>query len=259
MLKAIARRRRVIHPAPEFLVPYALGATDPATARHVQACATCRTEIEQLQEAAGMLRSSAAFERRIESPDCLDERVIADVVEGRLTPQARAPVVAHLLTCAHCRSVVRATGRLAAEVAVAPKEPARRWRHWSVPLGVAAAAALLLVLLPRRGDDGSTPSLREPTLTSIVAPIPIAPRASVARVDRLLWSSVPHAERYQLRLYDGEGTVLWRTETRDTFASLPDSVVLSPRVSYFWRVEAHTEWQRSAASDLIEFQVAGRR
>jgi hypothetical protein len=261
MLEAIARRRRVTHPAPDFLVPYALGAEDPATARHVAACATCQTEIERLQETAGLLRGPASLERRIETPDCLDELVVADFVEGRLSAESRPLVVAHLLTCARCRSVVKATGRVAAEPALAAQGQAHRWRRWTVPLGVAAAAALLVVLLPRRGDDGSTGGggLREPPLTSTVAPAPIFPRASVTRVDRFVWSSVPHAERYRLRLYDGAGTVAWRAETTDTFTVLPDSVALSPGVSYFWRVEGETEWRRWAGSDLIEFRLAGPR
>jgi hypothetical protein len=258
MLEAIARRRHVTHPTPESLIPLALGTADPATARHVEACATCQTEIERLQEAAGLLRGAASLERRIATPACLDELVVADFVEGRLTPESRAPVVAHLLTCARCRSVVKATSRLVAETAVAAQAPARPWRRWSVPLGLAAAAAIVLLLVPRRGDDG-TPGLREPTVTSTIAPVPIAPApgASIPRVDRLVWSSVPGAERYRLRLYDREGSTLWTVEIADTSVGLPDSVRLLPRVPYFWRVEAQAEWMRWTASDLIPFQVVG--
>jgi len=255
MLEIIARMRRVtpVHPTPESLIPFALGTDDPATARHVSACATCRAEIERLQESAGLLRSSASLERRIDTPDCLDELVVADFVEGRLSPESRAPVVAHLLTCARCRSVVKAT-------AAAPNTPERRWPRWPVPLGLAAAAALVLLLMPR-GDDNPSPGLREPTVTSTIAPVPIAPApgASVTRVDRLAWSSVPGAERYRLRLYDREGSTLWTVETADTSAALPDSVRLLPRVPYFWRVEAQAEWMRWAASDLVSFQVVDPR
>ena len=127
-----------------------------------------------------------------------------------------------------------------------------------MPLGLAAAAALLLLLLvPHRGDDGSTPGLRDTTLTSAVGPVLIAPRGSVARVDRLVWSRVPRVERYRLRLYDTEGAVLWTVETADTLVALPDSVVLTPRVTYFWKVEGQTEWKRWAASSLVEFQLGG--
>lgn len=254
MLEAIAWKKRVTHPTPESLIPFALGRDDPATARHVEACATCRTEIERLQEAVGLLRGSASLERRIATADCLDELVVADFVEGRLSVESRAPVVAHLLTCARCRSVVKAT-------AAAPTASERRWPRWSLPLGLAAAAALVLLLVPRGGDDGSTPGLREPTVTSTIAPVPLtpAPGASVGRVDTLVWSSVPGAERYRVRLYDSEGSVLWTVETADTSAALSDSVRLQPGVSYFWRVEAQSEWMRWAASDLVAFRIVGSR
>ncbi len=262
MLEAILRRRRVTapHPAPELLVPYALGAHDPTIARHVQTCLTCRAEIEQLQEAARLLRGPVVLERRADTPECLDEFVVADFVDGRLRADARAPVVAHLATCARCRSVVNAASRFSAEPVGNEQTPARRWRRWSLPVGLAAAAALLLLLLPRVRDE-STPGLREPTVTSTIAPVPITPTpgASVARVDSLVWSSVPKAERYRVRLYDGEGSVLWTVETTDTSAALPDSLRLQPRVPYFWRVEAQAEWMRWTASDLVSFRINARR
>jgi hypothetical protein len=124
-------------------------------------------------------------------------------------------------------------------------------------LGLAVAAALVLLLMPRAGDDSSSPGLREPTDTSIHAPLPIAPRGPVARVDQLLWASVPGVERYRVRLYNDEGDVLWTTETADTLVAMPDSVDLAARVTYFWKVEAQTEWRRWAASDLVEFRVGG--
>lgn len=248
---------RVTHPAPESLVPYAFGTGEPTMAAHMATCDTCRAEIERLREAAGLLRAPAFLDRRVETPQCLDELAIADFVEGRLTPEARAPVVTHLLTCAYCRSVVKAAGELVAEGGIATAGLAPRWRRWSVPLGLAAAAVVLLFLWPRSTNDtGSTPGLREPTDTGTV-PVGIAPRGSVARVDRLVWSSVPRAERYRLRLYDNEGAVLWTAETTDTSVALPDSVVLAPRVTYFWKVEAQTGWRRWVASDLVEFQLTG--
>jgi predicted anti-sigma-YlaC factor YlaD len=262
MLETILRKRRVTapHPAPELLVPYALGAHDPATARHVGNCAICRNAIEELREAAGLLRGPSVFDRRTETSDCPDEFVIADFVDGHLTPQSRAPIVAHLLTCARCRALVKATSELATNEAGLTRQVTRRWRRWSLPVGLAAAAALLLLLLPRVRDE-STPGLREPTVTSTIAPVPITPTpgASVARVDSLVWSSVPKAERYRVRLYDGEGSVLWTVETTDTSAALPDSLRLQPRVAYFWRVEAQAEWLRWAASDLASFRIDARR
>lgn len=257
MLGTLLRKRRVTHPAPDVLVPFALGADDSVTADHVARCETCRTEVEALQEASGSLRASTVFDRRIETPTCPDELVIADFVEGRLVAEARAHVVVHLLTCARCRGLVKATAAIAASVPTSTEKHDRRWHRWAIPLGAAAAAAFIILLLPRQ-DDGTAPNLREPALTHTIAPTPIHPRASVEHVKRLVWSSVPHAERYRARLYDDQGTVLWQVETTDTAAALPAGVPLAPG-SYFWRVEAETEWQRWAASDLIPFTIAAPR
>ena len=259
MGEAMLWRGRVTHPRPEALIPHALGGGDSDVARHVEDCSTCRAEVARLREAAGALRASVSLERLAESADCLDEVAIADFVAGRLRPETRGPVVTHLLDCARCRSVVLATGRLLAEEGLPAEAHRRRWRRWSLPLGLAAAAALVLLLVPRRGDDGLMPGLRDSTLTTAGAPVPLAPRGAVARVDRVIWSSVPRVERYRMRLYNGEGAVLWTVETADTLLAVPDSVVLSPRIMYFWKVEAQTEWQRWAASDLAEFRLEGSR
>jgi hypothetical protein len=273
MREAALRRWRVRCPAPEVLVPHALGDVDAPVARHVEGCPTCRAEVARLRDAAGLLRERTAQEHLRERPDCLDELAVADFVEGRLGPEARALAVAHLLRCARCRSAVRAAGSLLADQAVAsdlaalsgvagiPGSARVRWRRRrSLPLGVAAAAAVLLFLWPRSGNDrGPVPELREPAITSTVAPLPVVPLASVSKVDRLVWTSVPRAEHYRVRLYDEKGSVLWRAETADTSAALPDSVRLSPGGTYFWKVEALTEWRRWAASDLVEFRLMGRR
>jgi hypothetical protein len=130
----------------------------------------------------------------------------------------------------------------------------RRWLRYST-VGLAAAAVFALLVWPP--DRSPRPDLREPTLTTTVAPEPIAPRAAVARVREFVWVSVPRAQRYRVRLYDSEGVVVWRVETTDTSVVMPDSVILSQRDSYFWKVEAQTDWQRWAASDLVEFRLTG--
>ena len=258
MLQLITRIRRVTHPAPESLIPFAHGADDPATARHVEGCATCQTEIERVREAAELLRGPALLEDRRETPECLDELVVAEFVEGRLGADARGPVVAHLLGCARCRALVKATAHVVSEMPAGSAGRARSWRL-AVPLGAATAAVLLIVFTPRRGNDDS--QLREPTVTSTVAPVPLtpAPGASVGRVDRLVWSSVPGADTYRLRLFDGDGSTVWMVETSDTSVALPDSVRLLPRVPYFWRVEAQADWLRWTASDLVSFRLVPSR
>jgi anti-sigma factor RsiW len=248
-------------PTPESLVPHALGEADLTISRHVESCAVCQAELARLQEGVGLLRAGTAFQRRTVTPDCLEESTIASFVDGRLTPEERAPLVAHLLTCGNCRSVVRAAGRLLADDAVTreiPRTVERPWRRWSLPLGAAAAATLLLFLWPRSTErTDPIPGLREPPVMSTAAPVPISPRESVARVDRFVWSSMAGVDRFRLRLYDDEGTLLWTMETADTVAALPDSVALPAPDTYFWKVEAQTEWGRWATSDLVDFRLGG--
>jgi hypothetical protein len=68
---------------------------------------------------------------------------------------------------------------------------------------------------------------------------------------------VPHAARYRVRFYDEQGTVLWLIDVKDTLATPPAAVTLTPG-TYFWRVEAETEFRRWAASDLIPIRITER-
>src|SRR3954452_3832229 len=167
MLQFLGRRGCVTCPAPEALLPHVLGPGDPTIAKHVEGCSICQTELARLREAAGLLRIQTSGRRQTETPDCLEEPMVVDFVEGRLTPEERAPLVAHLLTCARCRSVVAATGRLLADDRVSREmisqavKPSRR-RRWALPLGIAAAAAVLLLVLPRRAEHtDSSRGMRE--------------------------------------------------------------------------------------------------
>ena len=253
-------------PTPESLVPHALGEADLTISRHVESCAVCQAELARLQEGIGLLRAGTAFQRRTVTPDCLEESAIADFVDGRLVPAARAPVVAHLVTCTRCRSLVAATGRLLADEAVTKGVPGgaeRRWKRWSLPLGLAAAAAVVLLVWPRNAEViEPVPGLRDTVVAVTPAPRPIAPRwegitsaGSAASVNRFVWSTVANVDRYRLRLYDDQGAILWTAETADTAASLPDSVRLAVPGTYFWKVEAQTEWERWAGSELVEFRL----
>lgn len=262
-------------PAPESLLSLALGggADDPTTARHVEGCPVCQAEVASLQEAASAVATAALSDRRVASTDCLDEFAIADFVEGRLTGPARGAAVEHLLECAHCRLTVRGTGRLIADPAMAIllsaghtlrpaarlAAPRRRRRTWVIPAAAAAAAVLLFLRWPRTGSDdrAEVTRLRESPVTAVAAPTPIAPRSSVARVDSLVWTSAPGVERYRVRLYDATGTVLWSAQPADTVVGLPGDLSLAVGRSYFWRVEAETEWQKWAGADLVEFRITG--
>lgn len=202
----------------------------------------------------------------IARPDCLNDDTIAALAEGTLGGEARARALIHMATCVFCRHSVAsltsalADGPITHEIeAVERRSRSHRMLWFTLPL--AAAAAVLVVLFQRENADQlGIPILRDSvgSDTAAHAPILIAPRTAVARVEQFVWLRVPRADRYRVRLYNEEGDVLWTTETADTAVAIPDAIDLAPRISYFWRVEAQSQWQKWTASDLVEFRLAER-
>lgn len=174
---------------------------------------------------------------------------LAAYLDGALADPNRSRVEAHLAGCAVCRVEVAAVAQL---VRTAPRP-----RRVAIPIGLAAAAVLAVLLVPALDLPswfGPTRH-REPAVTTTAPPIVIAPRGGVDSVRELVWSAVPHAARYRVTLLDARGTALWRWETADTVAVLPDTVRLRVAASYFWKVEAETGFDRWAASDLVDFTL----
>jgi hypothetical protein len=181
----------------------------------------------------------------------LTSEEVAAYLDRALTPSDRSRVEAHLVDCAECRDELVDLTRLLRT------RPRRRW-VLSVGVAAAAAAVLLLVLLPQRTESPG-PGYREPAVTPTVAPVAVAPNGAIATAAQLVWTAVPHADRYRLTLFDSAGTVLWERETVDTAARLPDTLRLKRGVSYFWKVEAQTGVNRWVSSELVGFSVGQSR
>ncbi|HET9709089.1 MAG TPA: zf-HC2 domain-containing protein [Gemmatimonadales bacterium] len=184
-------------------------------------------------------------------PDHLTSEAAAAYLDKALTPADRSRIEAHLVDCAECRNEL-------IEVTQLLRTRPHRGR-WVLPLGAAAAAAvLLLVLLPRQREYPE-PGSREPAVTTTVAPVAVAPSGTVASAGELVWTAVPHADRYRLTLFDSAGTVLWERQTGDTAASLPDTLRLKRGAPYLWKVEAQTGVNRWVSSELVLFSVGPPR
>lgn len=173
---------------------------------------------------------------------------VAAYVDRALSAADRSRVEAHLADCDDCRDEVVTVTRLLRT----RRQPVR----WYIPAGAAAAAVALLLLWPGPAREPSVPpSYREPAIAAAAAPVPITPRGTTAAATRLVWSSVPRAERYRLFLFDDVGRVVWETQLPDTSAMFPTAVRLRSGLRYFWKVEAQTGWNRWVASDLVEFTI----
>jgi len=190
----------------------------------------------------------------------VDDETIAALAAGTLDAGLRASVLPHIASCAYCRAAVASVARALAAPTVAREivaaEGARR-RFFRIALPLAAAAVLLLLTWPPVDIRG--PGHRAPPPATATTPVPLDPIGSVAVADVLRWSAVTGADRYRVTLFDAAGRVVYEARLPDTLAALPDSVVLAPGRTYLWKVEARTGFDRWAASELVEFSVAGPR
>ena len=199
---------------------------------------------------------------------CLGDDEVAALLEG-IPDEHRPEWLAHLASCAACRHRLSTMSRLLRDESVASEQrrleggTARRTRRLAagvaglaaVLLGAFALGALLRPEPPVIDDTTGGQVHRDGIITTTVAPKLVSP-APGARVDALRWTSVPHADRYQVLVFDREGTMVWEPQTADTVIALPASL-LSDTATYIWKVEARTGWDRWVASDWGRFSVAG--
>ncbi len=186
--------------------------------------------------------------RHLESGD------VAAYLDGALALSERPRIEAHAAECLACRADLVEAARL---LRTAP-----RHRRLYVPAGAVAAAAAAVFLVywaESVSVPPGPPGFREPALTTSVAPVVVSPRGVTTAAARLVWTAVPHADRYRLTLFDGSGIVVWETQTTQTSVLLPDSIRLLPGAPYLWKVEAQTGWNRWVSSDLVGFSLGPAR
>ena len=182
----------------------------------------------------------------------LDPNEVVAYVDHVATPSARARIETHLATCAECRAEVSDAARIIATL------PAARGTRRRVAISAAGIAAMLLVFLwPRASREPLDLQHREAPVTTTIAPVVLAPVGTVESAKSFSWSSVPHADRYDVRVFDADGSVVWQRETTDTVVVPPPTVRLQTGRSYYWKIEAHSGFDRSTASELVEFSIRG--
>jgi hypothetical protein len=227
----------------------------------------------RIRDVAGALQSAGEY--AAENANCLGEMMVANVVEHGIDVAERPEIVAHLAACAHCREQVAAVATLLGDTVVAeevariepssPAPAARGWRFAGAGVLTAIAATGLFMVLPSlertgttqpaaRVTDGATH--REQSVTTTAAPSLVAPIGVLVAADTFRWTSVPHADRYRVTLFDEKGTVVWEAEGSDTVVVKPASIAGNRGIVYLWKVEARTGWDRWVSSEMIDFSVS---
>lgn len=174
-----------------------------------------------------------------------DAAQVAAFVDRTADASVRRSIEAHLASCADCRAEVSDIVHIVAGARRRRNRPA-----WMA--GVAAAAAIMLIAWPR-GGDRSPAVHRERPVTTTIAPAAVQPVGTADSMPALLWTAVPHADRYRVRVFAADGSVVWERESADTILAVPASAGLRAGETYYWNVEAHIGFDRRVASELVGF------
>ena len=177
---------------------------------------------------------------------------------ANLLPSAeRESVERHLVSCTECRAEL-VEGQRA--IASAPSG-ARIERRWLLIGGLAAAAAVAIVLLPRAA------SVRNPAGVERVIQSTRSADAVVTvvspSIDGEINSSTPgftwrknDDASYRITVTDAAGRSVWTASTSDTAIALPATVQLSRGQQFFWYVDALRSDGRSVTSGVNNFHTS---
>ena len=216
-------------------------------------------EVEKLRAAWAALPPSAP------GPDCAPPDAIWEAVAGKRPEHEVRALLSHNLGCADCSALWRlarelgSAGREGAAVAPAEVVPLRRAGppRWLVGAGgLAAAAVLALLLLPRPGHRETTPVVRG-SEDAVLAPDPAA--RTLDRMHPVLrWTGAPDGSRYTVVVSTGDLTVLYRKSgLASPEVEIPaESLAAVPAGGeVVWRVEAIAPGGRRISSGAFLSRV----
>jgi anti-sigma factor RsiW len=175
-----------------------------------------------------------------------------------LDPLERANVERHLVVCSDCRREL-----VEAHRAISTAPDVRRTKAgWYGVAGLAAAAAVLLVIWPREqfrpastAIERNAPAVAAAGALTIVSPIPSGELDSSTR--SFTWNRNDDAS-YRITITDSAGRSIWSGNTQDTTIAVPASVQLERGARFFWYVDALRADGRSVTSGINTFYAPRR-
>jgi hypothetical protein len=198
-------------------------------------------------------------------PDCPPAEAIWEAVAGERPESEARTMLAHSIQCPDCSALWRLARELhvsagdVAPAAVAEVVPLQRRRpvRWVAAGGaLAAAAALVLVLLPREKSLAPDPVVRGTEATVLRAD------PATSTLDRrnpvLRWTGAPEGSRYTVVVSTRDLTVLYRRSgvVANELELPPDTLSgVAPGGEIFWRIEAIAPGGRRAASEAFVSRV----
>ncbi|HET9637008.1 MAG TPA: zf-HC2 domain-containing protein [Gemmatimonadaceae bacterium] len=174
---------------------------------------------------------------------------VAAYLDGAAQGERRARIETHLVECAECRDEIVDARRIMRTL------PARRRRtRWLVTSVAAAAAVVIISLLPGLSSTPGSSLHRAPASAGSPSITLFVPVGTVDSLHDFVWSSVAEADRYHVRVFDANGTVVWERTTSDSTIAAA-GITLATGHAFYWKVEADVGYDRHVSSELVEFAV----
>jgi hypothetical protein len=189
----------------------------------------------------------------------LTDREWEQLACAEMDDAAKTRALSHAVSCPTCSTIHRSLIALA-EGATA-FDPASKasvtnrafaWRPWAVGGGLAAAALIVLAVMIDNPSRDRQPS--NVTRTNVEGATITVTRSLSLPDRRLAWTAVPNADRYEVRISDATGALLWTTRLTTDEAEVPAQVALS-RGTYYLQISASRDGTTIGSSSLVPIQV----
>lgn len=190
--------------------------------------------------------------------DPLTPDEVAAFLDGKLEGAELDRVESHLAANPAARQEIIKTSRI---IATSPKHEARKWSRFYPLAGLAAAAAIAIVMLrPDQAANSLTPVSTERRGIAdepdrIVLVSPANAQRITTRDEVFTWRAVEGAT-YRVVISDASGNTAFQTDTNDTTLAIPSSIRIA--ATYYWRVDARAADGTSLTSGFNEFVLSDK-
>jgi hypothetical protein len=139
-----------------------------------------------------------------------------------------------------------------------PKKSRQTWvlgKKWLYAVaGAVAIMAIVITVLLLQAPWKETERLRGHDDVSILV---VSPVGEVADLREIRWKAIAGIDSYELKIYTGDGSLVWEKSVTGNSVSLPDSIsnLLIPGQSYFWQVETLTAKEERMKSQVVRFKI----
>lgn len=179
---------------------------------------------------------------------------MAGMADGRLLAERRVAVETHLAVCRQCRNELASITSLVDSAAPLVRKRSR----WPIAgVGLVAAAAALLFVIPRRQAprQSDATDLRGSGMAGSVTVV----RPTSASIDQdsvqFVWRH-DDGSTYRLVVTDSAGAQIFTTSTSDT--AVAPAARFEPGARYFWYVDALRPDGSSVSSPSTSFSIRRR-